>query len=214
MKTKLLFLSLISILTTISLYAQDKEAEKLLAKVSKTYKSFNNVKTNFTFNIKVPDTDINEDQEGMVYLSGKNYKLKLNGQEIICDGTTLWTYLVEENEVQISNYEPDESSITPDQIFTIYEEDFIYRLAEEVTMQGKVLKVVELTPNDKSKPYFKIKLFVDERNSRIEHAKIFDKNGNRYTYSIQNMESNINLSGDFFTFKTSEHKGINVVDLR
>jgi len=71
-----------------------------------------------------------------------------------------------------------------------------------------------LTPFDKSKPYFKIKLFIEKATSNIAKAKVFDKNGNRYTYFVSNFTPNPNLPDLFFTFDQKAYAGVEVIDLR
>lgn len=116
--------------------------------------------------------------------------------------------------MQVNSYEPDENSITPSQIFTIYEKNFIYAFMEEKTVNGKVLQYIELTPNDKSKPYFKIRLGIDKTAKTVQNAIVFDKNGNRYTYEIKAFTPNPAIADSFFTFDTKAHPGVEVVDLR
>lgn len=53
-----------------------------------------------------PTAGINETSEGEIIVQGPKFNLKLSGQEIINNGTTVWTYLKESNEVNITNYEP------------------------------------------------------------------------------------------------------------
>lgn len=197
------------------LYAQDpvKDADKILSKVSKNYRSYKSLKATFKLNIHSPENNVDENQTGTVYLKGNKYKLKMQGQEIICDNKTIWTYLEDANEVQINNYEPDEDEITPDKIFTIYEKGFLYKLDIDEEEKNKDLSMIELTPKDKEKPYFKIKLYIDSSNL-IQKAIVYDKNGNRYTYQIQNLDTSKDFNDSFFTFDQSKHPKVEVVDLR
>ncbi len=211
-----LFFTIALFLNPISAIGQEavKDAEKLLDKVSKTYKSYNSIQAEFEMHFKAPEEDIEDTQKGKVFLKGDKYKLELQGQEVICDNSTIWTYLKEAEEVTINTYEPDEESITPNQLFTIYEKDFIYRISEKVNEGGKTLTVVELTPNDKTKSYFKIKLFIDDSVYQIQKAKVFDKNGNRYTYTLSNINTKTGLEDSFFSFDASKYPDVEVVDLR
>jgi len=59
----------------------------------------------------------------LLYVKGNKYKVQVKNQEVISDNKTVWTYIKDANEVQVNDYEPDENSITPSQIFTIYEKD-------------------------------------------------------------------------------------------
>lgn len=190
-----------------------KTAATILSGVSAKYKSFSAVKASFSMktedNAKVTGT-----QSGTLYVKGNKYKLELTNQEITCDNVKIWTYLKDANEVQVNTYEPEPDDINPTQIFTIYEKNFLCGYIEEQTVNGKIYQVIEMTPNDKTKSYFKVRLMIDKTEKTIFSAKIFDKNGSRYTYEISKFTANPVLAESFFTFNTASHPGVEVVDLR
>jgi len=193
----------------------DPRAKKILDRVSLKYKSYKTIVAAFTLKIENTEKKINEEQNGKVYLSGVKYKLEMQSQDVICDNKNIWTYLKEAKEVQVNYYEPDGQSINPSQLFTIYDKGFLYVSAGvEKGESGIVLDVIDFTPNDKSKPFFKIKLYIDRANSNIKMAKIFEKNGNRYTYSLNSFEANKELGDMFFSWNAKANPGISVIDLR
>jgi outer membrane lipoprotein-sorting protein len=214
MKKATLLLGLILCVSFISRAQQDPKATQILNGVSAKYKSFTSVKADFSIKIENGQNKTTDTQTGTLYVKGNKYKVNLKNQEVTSDNNTVWTYIKEANEVQVNTYEPDENSITPSQIFTIYEKNFIYAFVEEKTVNGKVLQFIELTPNDKSKPYFKIRLGIDKAAKTVQNAVVFDKNGNRYTYEIKTFTPNPALTDSFFTFDTKAHPGVEVVDLR
>ena len=99
----------------------DPKAKAILDGVSAKSRTHQAVSVRFTYSMENIRDDIYETQEGSLLLKGEQYKLKLAGQEIICDGSTLWTYLPDAEEVQISEPEYEEGTINPSNIFTIYE---------------------------------------------------------------------------------------------
>jgi outer membrane lipoprotein-sorting protein len=214
MKKATLLLGLFLCVSFISRAQQDPKATQILNGVSAKYKSFTSVKADFSIKIENGQNKTTDTQTGTLYVKGNKYKVNLKNQEVMSDNKTVWTYIKEANEVQVNTYEPDENSITPSQIFTIYEKNFIYAFVEEKTVNGKVLQFIELTPNDKSKPYFKIRLGIDKAAKTVQNAVVFDKNGNRYTYEIKTFTPNPALADSFFTFDTKAHPGVEVVDLR
>jgi outer membrane lipoprotein-sorting protein len=74
--------------------------------------------------------------------------------------------------------------------------------------------IVDLMPKDKSKPFFKVRIWIDKSAKYIKRMKVFDKNGNLYTYSVSSFKSNANLEDSFFKFDASKHPGVHVEDLR
>jgi len=192
----------------------DEEAKAILEKVSATYATYDAIKADFKMTIDIPDTDDDEYQEGSVYLQDDSYKLNLLGTEIITDNTTIWTYLAEVNEVQISYYEPEEGTITPSQIFTIYEKDFSYYYNGSEKLGDQKFETIDLTPNDKEMPYFKVRLWIHPITNHIKQAKVFDRNGNRYIYEVENFDPTITIGEGFFNFDVAQYEDIEVIDLR
>jgi outer membrane lipoprotein-sorting protein len=200
--------------TLLSAQQNDSKATQILSGVSAKYKTYSAVKADFTIKVESGQNKTSDLQSGTLYVKGNKYKVALKNQEVTCDNKTVWTFIKDANEVQINDYEPDESSITPSQIFTIYEKNFLYAFMEEKVVAGKTLQYIELTPIDKSKPYFKIRLGVDKNAKAVQNAVVFDKNGNRYTYEIKSFTPNPALADTFFAFDPKAHAGVEVVDLR
>jgi outer membrane lipoprotein-sorting protein len=212
------FFTLVLVALCLRAFAQesqpDQKATQILNGVSAKYKALKAVKADFTVKVESGQNDTKDVQTGTIYVKGDKYKVDLKNQEITSDNKTVWTYLKDANEVQVNNYDPDENTIAPSQIFTIYEKDFLYAFIEEKKVGTKVIQFIELTPHDKSKPYFKIRLGIDKVAKEVQSAVVFDKNGNRYTYEIKTFTPNPVLADTFFTFDMKQHAGVEVVDLR
>ncbi len=197
--------------TTVS----DPQAKKILDKVSAKYKTYKSIVAAFKLKIENTKNKVNEEQSGKVYISGNKYKLEMKEQDVICDNKTIWTHLKESKEVQVNSYDPTTQGLSPSQIFTIYEKGFSYIYAgEEKDKAGNVIDIVDFTPTDKNKPFFKIKLYIDRSLSQIKMAKIMEKNGNKYTYQLNSFNTNETLSDAFFSWNATAHPGVSVVDLR
>jgi outer membrane lipoprotein carrier protein len=192
----------------------DPKASQILNGVSAKYKSYKAVQADFTVKIESGNSNTKDVQAGTLYVKGNKYKVQLKNQEIISDNNTVWTYLKDANEVQVNTFDPEEGTITPSQIFTIYEKDFLYAFIEEKNVNGKAIQFIELTPHDKSKSFFKIRLGIDKAAKAIQSAIVFDKNGNRYTYEIKKFTPNPEVADSFFAFDPKQHPGVEVVDLR
>jgi outer membrane lipoprotein-sorting protein len=146
-------------------------------------------------------------------MKGTKYRISVTGQEIYCDGSNIWTYDKASKEVTINKIDPSANSITPQKLFTnFYDKDFLYKLNGKVSMNGRPMQEVELTPIDKTKAFHTVLVYVDK--SVINVTKIFEKTGNRYTYSVNNMAINGNIQDATFVFDSKSYPGVEVVDLR
>ncbi len=211
---KIIFI-LISVFVASNISAQnDLKADKLLKLISSRYKKFKTIKADFVYNIESKAEKTHEKQKGTIYTKGNNFRLDIAGQTIICDNKTVWTYNKEANEVQINNYNPKETAIRLDDIFTMYGKGFLYKIIEEKKELGKEITLVELTPKDKKKNYFKIKLTIDKTNQSIVKVLVFDKSGTTHEYTITNQIPNLKLEEHFFGFEIKKYPKVEVVDLR
>ena len=148
-------------------------------------------------------------------MKGNKYRVVVTGQEIFCDGKSVWTYDKASNEVTITKFEPSANSMTPQKIFTdFYDKDFLYKLNGEKTENGRVIQEIELTPTDKTKPYFKVLVYVDKKTKSISSSKVLEKSGNKYTYGISNLNGNANIADESFVFDKKKYPGVEEVDLR
>lgn len=210
----LVTLSFLLIIVSANAQQKDEKAQQILNGVSAKYKSYKSVQADFTIQIEGGSNSTKDQQAGTLYLKGNKYKLTINNQEIISNNITVWTYLKDANEVQINSYEADDNTISPSDIFTIYEKNFLYAFVEEKAIGRKTFQIIDLTPIDKTKPYFKVRLSIDKAAKAIQSAIVFDKNSNRYTYEIKKFVPNPDIAETFFSFDTKKYPGIEVVDLR
>ncbi len=222
---KSIIISIILIATAYTAFAQkDADAQKILSALSKKYRSYDLIKADFSFTLEDQQAGIKQTQTGTLISRPKANKFKVSiynpddkatvTQEIISDGKSQWTYITKDKEVELSDVDHSEDNLNPAQIFTIYEHGYKYIYTGDEKVDGKVCQIVDLTPEDAKKPFFKVRLTIDKAKKQIYSALIFDKNGNRYTYVIRSFTSNPKVPETIFTFDKKDHPGVEVVDLR
>lgn len=212
---KIIFSAVLILSSFTAAFAQDARAKNVLDQVSKKYRSYTTIKADFTVDAKNQQANINDSQSGTLYVQPKTNKFKiiLEGQELLSDGKTQWTYLKEDKEVQVSQ-PSGADALNPARIFTIYEKGYKYLYEGEAISNGRTYYTIDLTPEDNKSSVYKIRLKIDKQTKLINSALIFDKNGNRYTYTIKSYTPNIKVSDSFFTFDAKKYPGVEVVDLR
>lgn len=191
----------------------DPEAKKLLDGISTKFKKYSTIQAKFSLKVENSAGKSLGTKSGTVYMKGSKYRISVTGQEIYSDGSNVWTFDKASNEVTISKIDPGANSITPQKLFTnFYDKDFLYKLNGPTKVNGKTLKEIELTPVDKTKAFFKVLVYVD--NSSINTTKVFEKTGNRYTYSTNSLQPNAAIPDATFVFDAKKYPGVEVVDLR
>lgn len=193
----------------------DPQAKAILDAVSKKFKSYSSVKADFALKIANASNKVLGTKKGNVLLKGDSYRIMLDGQEVYCDGKTIWTYNEATKEVQVNDYQPESGALSPAKLFTnFYDKDFLYRLDGKDKFNGRAVDVIEMTPLDKSKPFFKVMAQVDVQHKNLVSMEIFEKGGNRYTYQVEKFTPNVAVAGSDFVFNQQSHPGVEVVDLR
>ena len=193
----------------------DPDAKKILDNVSAKFKTYKSVTATFTLKIENSAGKVQGIKSGVVYMEGSRYRVNISGQEIYSDGSNIWTYDKSANEVQLTKFDPSSNTITPQKMFTnFYDKDFLYKLNKETRQGNRIIQEIELTPVDKTKTFFKVLVNIDKMSKNIVSTKVFEKNGNRYIYTITNMKTNSNLPDSLFVFNSKNYPNVEVIDLR
>ena len=218
MKSLPVYLALASVISFTSIgFSQgtkDPKAQEILNGTSAKYKSMKSLSASFKIVSQDQKAKTTDTQTGNLIVKGDKYKLSLKGQEVIGDGKTVWTYLKESNEVQINEASEKTDGISPTSIFTIYEKGFSTKYMGEKTEGTKTVQQIELVPDDSKKTYFKIQISIDKKDKVINNAKIFNKNGTNFIYTIEQFKMNADAPESLFTFDATKYPGVEVVDLR
>ncbi|MGG9972563.1 LolA family protein [Ferruginibacter sp. SUN002] len=213
---------LLSLYTLSAVFAQkggtgksDPEAKKILDAVSAKFKTFKSVKAEFSLKIENAAGKSLGNKSGTVYMKGTKYRVSVTGQEIYCDGSNVSTLDKAAKELTITKIDPSNNTLTPQKIFTnFYDKDFLYKLNGDKTVNGKACQEIELTPFDKSKPFFKVLVYVEKSSQTIVSTKVFEKTGNKYTYAVKNMNTKATIPDTQFVFDAKKNPGVEIVDLR
>ena len=138
----------------------------------------------------------------------------MSGQEVINNGATIWTYMKSENEVNISDNDPSEQEMSPDKIYNMYKKGYKYVFLEDAVENGVPVNVIELSPEDRSNPIFKVRMYISKTDNSVKSWKMFKNNGNRYTFTIKQFTPNPAVTPATFAFDKAKYKGVKVIDLR
>lgn len=191
--------------------SNDPDAKKILDAVSAKFKSFKTVQSKFSLKIENSSNKLVGSKAGTVYMKGTKYRINVTGQDIFCDGSNVWTVDKAAKEITISKLDPSNNTITPQKLFTnFYDKDFLYKLNSD----AKGVQEIELTPIDKTKPFHKVIVYITKSTQTISSTKVFEKAGNRYTYTVSGMNTKSVIADATFVFDQKNYPGMEVVDLR
>lgn len=210
---KYFFLSVLFILSGILTAQSDKKAEELLEKVINKMAAYENFKAELSYTMVNKEMDIDEKKTGVIFVKDDSYRIEMEGQVIISDGTTIWTYIHDSEEVMVSDVEAEEESISPSKILTTYNEDYKAKFDQDKKLKNVDLKCIALKPIE-GKQFDNMSVQVNEKKLTLESFSVNDKNGNVFTYFIINLEPNLELPDDTFTFDPAKYPDVDVIDMR
>jgi len=200
----------------ITSFAQNAEkAKEILDKVSAKTKSYSTISADFTFSMENLQEEISETNEGQIIIKGDKYKVSLMGVNTYFDGSAIYTHLIEAEEVNISEPDPeDEETLNPATIFTIYEKGFKYKYVGEGSENGKEFYEIDLYPENRDKPYSRIKLRILKDDMTLYTLRQVGKDGNIYTVVVKSMKTNLPFDDSTFAFDTNANPDVDIIDMR
>ncbi len=194
---------------------QDEKAAEILDGLSALINSAPSVKIEFTFLVSDLKDGMTEEIEGTIVMQDSKYRLETMEMVSWFDGSSVYTYMADVNELIISDHDETGDILSnPVNLFSIYREEFRYRLIGETSQSGKTLYEVDLHPLDLDQAYHTIKLFVEKDKKSLHSAVVAAKDGSRYTLLVEKFDDRHDLPDDFFSFRRDDYPGVEVIDMR
>jgi outer membrane lipoprotein-sorting protein len=198
-----------TILTTVKAQG-DKKSTAILDAMSTKYEKIKSFKATFTY---TPEGG--KSLKGDATVKGTKFRLKMAGQEIFNDGKLMATYIKETNEVNLQDFDPSAGGdLDPTRIYSAYKKGFKYAFLQEKKEGAQTYEVVELTSTGKNSQVDKVQIQVNKADKSINSWKIFQKNGQKVTYKVEQFQPDVAVADTYFTFNAKQFPGVEVVDLR
>lgn len=207
---QLLILLIISMVGTAQ--AQNN-SQKILDELANRTNAAKNIQVGFSYEMENTEADIHEATEGSLVVSGNKYLLKIAGQEIICDGKTIWTYIADADEVQINEVD-EEESFSPTKLLSSYTDDYDASLEKEYSENGRKYYLMKLKPKDKDSGFDYVHLKIEKEKMQLAAFILYDFDNNVFSYIIKEYLTDIALDENAFTFDETKYPDVDVIDMR
>lgn len=207
MKTKNIIACLVLLFATQVVTAQNN-AETLVRLMVDQVKSHKNVEMAFSYQISPDGKNLGDSEKGHAWLQGEAYKIEMAEQQTISDGKTIWSYLIDDEEVMVSNAS-DGVDNTPLKLLTSLDESYVATLTG-IDNQG--IATVELA-NPKGQ-YKRVTLKINTKKTELKSADIYMEDGSKVIVNVEEMKFDQQLDSNFFTFDTKKHPKVDVIDMR
>ena len=201
-KLTLIIASLLMMLTANRISGQNPN--DVINHIVKSFRNPKNVELNFNYRYVIDADDPSEELPGKAYLQGEAYKLILEEQQTISDGKTIWSYLVDEAEVMVSDATEGNDN-TPLKLLTTIDKD--YKAIGKGT-DAKGILTIELTNPEGQ--YKLVTLKVDSRKETLKRMEIHADDGSKMVIDITDTKTNQTLENDFFTFDETAHPDVDI----
>ena len=206
MKTKNIIACLFFLFATQAVTAQNN-AEALIRLMVNQMKSHKNMELDYKYQVSSEGLST-EAQQGKAWLQGEAYKVEMVEQQIISDGKSIWIYLVDDEEVMVSNATEGEDN-TPLKLLTSLDENYAATLTG---MDAKGNATIELA-NPKGQ-YRRITLRANPNKLAISSMDVYMEDGTKLIVTVDEMKFDQELDDKFFTFDTKKHPNVDVIDMR
>lgn len=198
-KLLLLFTCFFALLTS---NAQDNRiAEKILDKVSVFLSNPEGVRIDFTGS-----------ENGYLIMKGEKFYLNNQSIQSWYDGKTQWSYLTDNEEVNISSPTKEEiQAISPYHLLKRYKSDYTYIYIGQSKRKGKLVHEINLT--SKSDIINDIKLIISDDNKPV--AILFYRNNKLMSeVNITSLQTDSKIDDKQFRFDKTKYPQVEIIDLR
>ena len=182
--------------------AQDNRiAEKILDKVSVFLSNPEGVRIDFTGS-----------ENGYLIMKGEKFYLNNQSIQSWYDGKTQWSYLTDNEEVNISSPTKEEiQAISPYHLLKRYKSDYIYIYIGQSKRKGKLVHEIKLT--SKSDIINDIKLIISDDNKPV--AILFYRNNKLMSeVNITSLQTDSKIDDKLFRFDKTKYPQVEIIDLR
>lgn len=186
--------------------SSSSEASKLLHTVSSKVHAYDNIVIQFEYDMRDLAANTHQKTRGKVYLEGDKYRLDLMGITRLFDGKKLYTISREDEEVTISNYNPDsDTNFSLSKMLLFYENGYDYKMDIVQNVHGRRIQYIKLTPQDQSSDVKQILLGIDKRTKHIYKLIQEQKGGGQITVKMNSFKTNQPLSKTLFVFQEKDY---------
>ena len=207
MKTKNIIACIAFLFAAQAVSAQNN-AEAFIRLIINQLKSHKNIEMTFNYQISPDGKNLGETEKGHAWLQGEAYKVEMADQQTISNGTTIWTYFVDAEEVMVSNASEGVDN-TPLKVLTSLDENYVASLTG---IDANGIATVELA--NPAGQYKRVTLKINTKKVELKGADVYFEDGNKFVITLEEMKYDQELDDKFFTFDTKKHPNVDVIDMR
>lgn len=190
-----------------------EDANEIVGKVRKNYEGIKTLQVDFVQTIYWALAEEKQTFTGRLFLAGeRKYRVESDAQTIVTDGTTLWTFSKNRNQLIINQLAQSKENPLPRDLLLQYTKDFRASYKGETEIGGTPCYVIEFSPRESESFITRTKIWVMKHSMLVARIEQEDINENITRYDLSNFSINPPLPNSLFSFQTPA--SAEVVDLR
>lgn len=187
----------------------------ILDKAASAYEESDGLTVYFTMQTRSDVQKVSESFDGTVDIKGDKFVLKTPDMITWFDGTTQWSFVERNAEVNVSTPTGEELQVTnPALLLRSYKKGFTAQYKGESTApNGKAAYDIELVPKKKG-DIVRVELQIEKFSALPVSIAVFSKNGISSTIRISKIKTGVNQPDSFFVFNEKDYPDAEIIDLR
>lgn len=212
MKRKIFYSIICMLLPVYVLTAQNNaQAEKIISDLVSMVR-INAIKTDFKLSVSEAKSPDSHTGSGSFTLKGNKFMLEMEDMKVWFDGKTQWSYVLQNNEVSITEPTDKELSETnPMAILSGYQSKSVIRFSKSKSDQ---FHWIEMIPKAKNPEIAKIEVQINKATQNPHSIKLTNKNGSATLLTLSNFKKGVNVPESTFVYNPAKFRGATENDLR
>ena len=188
----------------------DKDpSQNILEESKEKLRNLRDFSADFLYTIQNPNLKPISQSGSILYKKGK-YVIKLEDQELYCNGDILWIHIPAEDaadaELQKMDYD-EEEGMNVESIFNIYESSTESKYEGSETVHGVETEKIFLAIKNPDLDYNRAYVWINKRTKILEKVLLIDRRQTQTIYEFSNIKTNTGVLDSAFNFNEKDFPG-------
>lgn len=206
---------LLTLIFSMMLNVSAQSAKSVLDKATDAFTKQGIVKAEFTVKSFIGQKQSGQPMTGTIILNGQKFKLNTQGVTTWFDGTTQWTYVLENEEVNVTEPTNEElQAINPYTFLNFYKQGYNCKFGSTKKFSGKDIYDVQLVAKDNKTDIKQVVVFIDKKTNQLLQIKFRQSANNWMSITVNSSRGNQKYPDKTFTFDKENAPRAEIIDLR
>ncbi len=205
-KITLFFIVLIIVLPT---YSQNSKCSSILDNIIKAYDNSNGITANFS--IYSNGNGFTSEVDGKIFLNGNMFTFTTEEMECGFDGKTLWAYIKNNNEINLSH--PDEEEIANINPYLLFK-NYKTRFNCSYKSKNGNFEVITLSPKNSNDNISNIEVTINNKELYPVKFEVTNSDKSKIIINVSDYNDKIDIDKSSFVFNKKRYPNIEIIDLR